>query len=197
MSNRIDVEESVGRLHALSLTKRTFQPFSTISMHPLVHDWIHLRMEEDACRKMLENTMVFLFHKLPPLMHTHADRSVASRAEEIFVHLERLRELTSLYNLFETGWALKAECALLFLEAYLWYRGDFCFDLAESLCLVTEPENSDLVRSLIGSAKLLQVILMFSLDQKMSATITRSKHLLICFTARPPSQVATNKVKIT
>ncbi len=123
-------DEALGRLTSLSLVKRAYAQ-RLIYVHPMIHEWIHLRMPEASCGRALEQVLSLLCNQLPPLLYSTGDIYLPQQAESVFCHLERVAEMTRL-NLRHLQ-DVRPECAVFFLEAFLWYRGNQYLDLAEQV----------------------------------------------------------------
>ena len=151
-----DFQESLGRLHSLSLITRE-KAGAKIFIHPMVHEYIHLRIPAREAAEWLKKTIGILLHRLPPLLYGSDDKNAPLDGDAVLVHLERIRELTNLY--IEHMKNLSPDCAVFFLEAYLWYRGAGNLDVAEKLVKVTQRSHQGWLREAFIAAKLLDYIM--------------------------------------
>lgn len=150
-----DFDESVGRLVSLSLvTKSSGQ--RRIIVHPLIHEWIHLRMRDLDCAKWISRSLTLLCSRLPPILYSASDREAPHQADIVLCHLDRLATLIELYtkDLID----LTPECAIFFLEAYLWYRGRQYLDIALRISDHVSNEHQGWVQRLIHATYLCQTI---------------------------------------
>jgi hypothetical protein len=147
--------ENSGILKSLSLisqesTKRQ------ISMHPLVHEWTHLRLHAPLRAEWLVAVIRILYHRLPPFIYSTEDRNVPHQAEIVLYHTERCKELVGLHigNIQHCD----PEVAIFFLEIYLWYRGQQCLDVAEAVAAKVRQKDIKWVMKLIRGARLHQIV---------------------------------------
>src|SRR2546421_12589316 len=93
-----DVYESIGVLDSLSLVTRDASQ-RQIYVHPMIHEYIHLRMPTDEAVDWLVNVVALLSHQLPPLMYSSScDKEAPLKAEQVFFHLDRTADLAELYR---------------------------------------------------------------------------------------------------
>ena len=132
LDTRGDFYESIGALDSLSLITRD-TALHRIYIHPMIHEYIHLRLPVDEAVIWLHNVTALLHHHLPPLLYSsRLDKDAAQQTEQVFSHLGRNSDLVESYqSRFSPDTANTS--AVFFLEAYLWYRGLRYLDLAEKL----------------------------------------------------------------
>ena len=164
-SAEYDGDEALGRLVSLAFVQRTYAR-RLLSVQPMVHEWCHLRLSNEEAAMRLANMICLLHGQLPPLLYSPDDTSAPTQAEEVFWHLERVSELTRLYmrHLKE----IEPACAVFYVEAYLWYKGDLYLDLAEDLLPYLRRDGQSLVEKMICGARLHQVILKFQASRPVS-----------------------------
>ena len=165
MSPEYDCEEALGRLVSLAFVQRTYAR-RHLSVQPMVHEWCHLRLSNEEAAMRLANMICLLHGQLPPLLYSPGDTSAPTQADEVFCHLERVSELTRLYMRYFKE--IEPACAVFYVEAYLWYKGDLYLDLAEDLLLYLKRDGQSLVERMICGARLHQVILKFQASRPVS-----------------------------
>ena len=164
-SPEYDCDEALGRLVSLAFVQRTYAK-RLLSVQPMVHEWCHLRLSDEEAATRLSNMICLLHGQLPPLLYSPDHTSAPTQADEIFCHLERVSELTRLYmrHLKE----IEPACAVFYVEAYLWYKGDLYLDLAEDLLPHLKRDGQSLVERMVCGARLHQVILKFQASRPVS-----------------------------
>ena len=145
---RDDFYDSLGALLSLSLVTQDAEN-RQIFVHPMIHEYIHLRLSPNEAAEWIVNVIALLSHQLPPLSYSSGqDTDAPNKAERVFAHLERAASLTELY--FESiRLAEHSAPSLLFLEAYLWYRGARYLRLAEVL-VTTNSATSEPFGGVLG-----------------------------------------------
>lgn len=179
-----DCDEALGRLVSLAFVQRTYAR-QLLSVQPMVHEWCHLRLSDEEAATRLANMICLLHGQLPPLLYSPDDISAPTQADEVFCHLERVSELTRLYmrHLKE----IEPACAVFYVEAYLWYRGDLYLDLAEDLLPHLKRDGQSLVERMVCGARLHQVITKFQASHSVSLDRARYNRYMERL-ARIPSQ---------
>ena len=164
-SPEYDCDEALGRLVSLAFVQRTYAR-QLLSVQPMVHEWCHLRLSDKEAAMRLANMICLLHDQLPPLLYSPDDISAPTQADEVFCHLERVSELTRLYmrHLKE----IEPACAVFYVEAYLWYKGELYLDLAEDLLPHLKRDGQSLVERMVCGARLHQVILKFQASHPVS-----------------------------
>ncbi|ERF72031.1 hypothetical protein EPUS_08425 [Endocarpon pusillum Z07020] len=150
-----DYIDNLGLLQSLSLISQDPKK-RQISMHPLVHEWTHLRLQGSRCAEWLIAVIRVLYHRLPPLIYSANDRSVPHQAEIVLCHTERCKELVGLY--IEDILNCCPEVAMFFLESYLWYHGQDHLDVVEKLVARVREEDRNWVMKLLCGARLHQIV---------------------------------------
>ena len=183
-SPEYDCDEALGRLVSLAFVQRTYAR-QLISVQPMVHEWCHLRLSDEEAATRLVNMICLLHGQLPPLLYSPSDISAPTQADEVFCHLERVSELTRLYmrHLKE----IEPACAVFYVEAYLWYRGDLYLDLAEDLLPHLKRDGKNVVERMVCGARLHQVITKFQASHPVSLDRARYNRYMERL-ARTPSQ---------
>ena len=164
-SPEYDREEALGRLVSLAFVQRTYAR-RLLSVQPMVHEWCHLRLSNEGAAMRLANMICLLHGQLPPLLYSPDDTSAPTQADEVFCHLERVSELTRLY--MRHFKEIEPACAVFYVEAYLWYKGDLYLDLAEDLLPYLKRDGQGLVERMVCGARLHQVILKFQASRPVS-----------------------------
>jgi hypothetical protein len=191
---RGDFYESIGALDSLSLITRDTSN-QQIHIHPLIHEYIHLRLSEGEAVTWIYNVTCLLRHLLPPLLYSNRlDKDAAQQTEEVFSHLGRHSELVELYHLNFSPDMANAS-AVFYLEAYLWYRGLRYLGLAEKL--MTHSAHPDDLEMLYG-ARLLALVTAYQANpgNGFNATafeqyVHRIRHLPVGGRGRPPASKST------
>jgi hypothetical protein len=162
-----DFYESLGALVSLNLITKDAGG-RQIFIHPMIHEYIHLRLPTKEATEWLINVVILLSHRLPPLMYSAGrDTDAPREAELVFSHLDRAADLTELY--YESIILIRPPLSVLFfLEAYLWYRGVRYLHLAENLaCKMLKGMNTSghpWDFEMVYGAKLLSIVLDFQAD---------------------------------
>lgn len=150
-----DYDESIGKLSTLSLVVRGSDQRHII-VHPLIHEWIHLRMESMMCAEWTSKVLMLLCSRLPPLLYSSSDKEAHHQADIVLCHLERVSDLVTLY--YDELIDVAPECAIFFLEAYLWYRGARYLDIAVTISQHVAKQHKGWVQKLIHAAYLCRII---------------------------------------
>ena len=174
-SAEYDCDEALGRLVSLTFVQRTYAR-RLLSVQPMVHEWCHLRLSNEEAAMRLVNIICLLHGQLPPLLYSLDDTSAPTQADEVFCHLERVSELTRLYMRYLK--AIEPACAVFYVEAYLWYKGDLYLDLAEDLLPYLKRDGQSLVERMVCGARLHQVILKFQSSRPVSLDRARYNHYM-------------------
>ena len=187
-SPEYDCDEALGRLVSLAFVQRTYAR-QLLSVQPMVHEWCHLRLSGEEAAMRLANMICLLHGQLPPLLYSPDDISAPTQADEVFCHLERVSELTRLYmrHLKE----IEPACAVFYVEAYLWYKGDLYLDLAEDLLAHLKGDGQSLVERMVCGARLHQVILKFQASHPVSLDRARYNHYMERLAKIPSQDVST------
>ena len=146
------VYECSGRLSSLSLVTRE-NDTTLLHIHPMVHEYALLRISKADAAEWVQKVLLLLLQRLPPLLYTTEDKTAPSDGDAVLVHLDRLEGLAGLY-LKECS-ELSPGCAVFFVEAFLWYRGSNCLDIAERLAARTDKVNQPWVREAVIAARLI------------------------------------------
>ncbi|KID81326.1 kinesin [Metarhizium guizhouense ARSEF 977] len=137
--------ECIGILDSLSLVKRDASKHQ-IYIHPMIHEYIHLRLPVNEAVLWLQRVTALLHHYLPPLLYSsYLDKNAAQQSEQVFLHLGRNSDLVELY---QTRFSQENanDSAAFFLEAHLWYRGSRYLDLAERLITASgHPWDAEMI----------------------------------------------------
>ena len=168
-------DESLGKLSSLSLMIRS-SGIRRIIVHPLIHEWIHLRMGDADCVKWSSRVLMLLYSRLPPLLYSTSDRETPRQADVVLCHVERMSTMVELY--YNSFSSLAPECALFFLEAYLWYRGKQYLDVASRFARNIVQEHRVWVQRLIQAAFLIQIIQDFQADPNGELNHDHYQHYL-------------------
>lgn len=186
--------ECIGIMDSLSLVKRDTSK-NQIYIHPMIHEYIHLRLPVTEAVLWLQRVTALLHHHLPPLLYSsHLDKNAAQQSEQVFLHLGRNSDLVELY---QTSFSQENanDSAAFFLEAHLWYCGSRYLDLAERLITASgHPWDAEM----IYGSKLLGMIFEYQanpgkgVDPTLFDEYVNKIHALpLEGTGRPPGSKAT------
>ena len=165
--------EGLGRLQSLSLITND-NARAKMFIHPTIHEYIHLSMSADEAAVWLTRTIRILTHRLPPLLYCPSDNMAPSDSDSVLIHLERVQELMELY--LDQMKDLDPDCALFFVETYLWYRGNEYLDIAERLIACTQTSHQGWLKEAVLAARLLDCIVTFQAAEETDLDLGKFRH---------------------